>query len=237
MRLLGFTTLHDSRRYAIPRCLDPSHPDTKARCTGGEYAPTNLGTRPGRRCWTAVRNRRSGARRAPPTVTPSEHSPLSTCRKSRGTPSRPHSGQHASPKSPSRVPPLRSMKRTPVADGRCRVPSPPLTPRLVASTTACHLGAPAAALPAPSAAGSRMGHMPSHCPPSASASSPTTFISYLLSHACFSPSIKAKFTKIRGTDHVVPPTRSPERAPPHSPRLAACVVYGRFVVSRGLTNR
>ena len=47
----------------------------------------------------------------------------------------------ASPKSPSRVPPLRSMKRTPVADGRCRVPSPPLTPRLVASTTACHLGA------------------------------------------------------------------------------------------------
>ena len=59
IRLLGFTTLHDSRRYAIPRCLDPSHPDTKARCTGDdEYAPTNLGTRPGRRCWTAVRNRR-----------------------------------------------------------------------------------------------------------------------------------------------------------------------------------
>ena len=29
IRLLGFTTLHDSRRYAIPRCLDPSHPDTK----------------------------------------------------------------------------------------------------------------------------------------------------------------------------------------------------------------
>ena len=28
IRLLGFTTLHDSRRYAIPRCLDPSHPDT-----------------------------------------------------------------------------------------------------------------------------------------------------------------------------------------------------------------
>jgi hypothetical protein len=25
IRLLGFTTLHDSRRYAIPRCLDPSH--------------------------------------------------------------------------------------------------------------------------------------------------------------------------------------------------------------------
>jgi hypothetical protein len=38
IRLLGFTTLHDSRRYAIPRCLDPSHPDTKARCSGdGEY--------------------------------------------------------------------------------------------------------------------------------------------------------------------------------------------------------
>jgi hypothetical protein len=32
IRWLGFTTLHDSRRYAIPRCLDPSHPDTKARC-------------------------------------------------------------------------------------------------------------------------------------------------------------------------------------------------------------
>jgi hypothetical protein len=29
IRLLGFTTLHDSRRYAIPRCLGPSHPDTK----------------------------------------------------------------------------------------------------------------------------------------------------------------------------------------------------------------
>jgi hypothetical protein len=67
IRLLGFTTLHDSRRYAIPRCLDPSHPDTKARCTGDdEYAPTNLGTRPGRRCRTAVRNRRSGPCRAPP---------------------------------------------------------------------------------------------------------------------------------------------------------------------------
>ena len=57
IRLLGFTTLHDSRRYAMPRCLDPSHPDTKVRLTGDdEYAPTNLGTRPGRRCWTAVRN-------------------------------------------------------------------------------------------------------------------------------------------------------------------------------------
>ena len=32
IRLLGFTTLHDSRRYTIPRCLAPSHPDTKARC-------------------------------------------------------------------------------------------------------------------------------------------------------------------------------------------------------------
>jgi hypothetical protein len=31
IRLLGFTTLHDSRRYAIPRCLGHSHPDTKAR--------------------------------------------------------------------------------------------------------------------------------------------------------------------------------------------------------------
>jgi hypothetical protein len=25
---------HDTRRYAIPQCLGPSHPDTKARCTG-----------------------------------------------------------------------------------------------------------------------------------------------------------------------------------------------------------
>jgi hypothetical protein len=31
IRLLGVTTLHDSRRYAIPRCLGPSDPDTKAR--------------------------------------------------------------------------------------------------------------------------------------------------------------------------------------------------------------
>jgi len=54
-RLLGFTTLHDSRRYAIPRCLDPSHPDTKVRLTGDdEYAPINLVARPGRRCWTAT---------------------------------------------------------------------------------------------------------------------------------------------------------------------------------------
>ena len=29
---MGFTTLHDLRRYTIPRCLGPSHPDTKARC-------------------------------------------------------------------------------------------------------------------------------------------------------------------------------------------------------------
>jgi len=37
-------TLHDSRRYAIPRCLGPSHPDTKAQLTGDdEYAPINLG--------------------------------------------------------------------------------------------------------------------------------------------------------------------------------------------------
>ena len=28
IRLLGFTTLHDSRRYTIPRCMGPSHPDT-----------------------------------------------------------------------------------------------------------------------------------------------------------------------------------------------------------------
>jgi hypothetical protein len=39
IRLLGFTTLHDSRRYTIPRCLGPSHPDTKARCTGDDDTP------------------------------------------------------------------------------------------------------------------------------------------------------------------------------------------------------
>ena len=33
----------------------PSHPDTKARCTGDdEYAPINLGTRPGRRCFYLI---------------------------------------------------------------------------------------------------------------------------------------------------------------------------------------
>jgi hypothetical protein len=33
IRLSGFTTLHDSRRYKIPRCLGASRPDTrKARC-------------------------------------------------------------------------------------------------------------------------------------------------------------------------------------------------------------
>ena len=37
--MLGFTTLHDSRRYAIPRCMGPSHPDTKARCTGDDDTP------------------------------------------------------------------------------------------------------------------------------------------------------------------------------------------------------
>ena len=26
--MLGVTTLHDTRRYAIPQCLGPSHPDT-----------------------------------------------------------------------------------------------------------------------------------------------------------------------------------------------------------------
>jgi len=37
--LLGFTTLHDARRYAIPQCLGPSHPVTKARCTGDGDTP------------------------------------------------------------------------------------------------------------------------------------------------------------------------------------------------------
>ena len=42
-RLLGFTTLHESRRYAIPRCLDPSQltPRHKGTVYGvdDEYAP------------------------------------------------------------------------------------------------------------------------------------------------------------------------------------------------------
>ena len=43
IRSLGFTTLHDSRRYAIPRCLGPSHPDTRVRLTGDdEYALSYL---------------------------------------------------------------------------------------------------------------------------------------------------------------------------------------------------
>jgi hypothetical protein len=39
---LGFTTLHDSRRYAIPLsmpALDPSHPDRKARCAAMMNTP------------------------------------------------------------------------------------------------------------------------------------------------------------------------------------------------------
>ena len=66
------------------------------------------------------------------------------------------------------------MKRTPIAEGLRRVPSPPLAPWLVAATTACHLGASLSALRAPSAVGSSMGHMPSHCAPSASASPSTS---------------------------------------------------------------
>ena len=43
-KIVGF---HDATRHATLRnsaMLGPSHPDTKARCTGDdEYAPTNLG--------------------------------------------------------------------------------------------------------------------------------------------------------------------------------------------------
>jgi hypothetical protein len=49
IRLLGFTTLHDTRRYALPQCWAP-HTQTQRH---GVLAmmntpPINLGTRPGR---------------------------------------------------------------------------------------------------------------------------------------------------------------------------------------------
>jgi hypothetical protein len=86
IKLLDFTTLHDSRRYTIPRCLGPSHPDTKARCAVMMIRPytVNLGTRHGRRCWTAVRNRRSGPRRAPPKGTTRPCGPWLARRNTRG---------------------------------------------------------------------------------------------------------------------------------------------------------
>ena len=31
--------LHDVACYVFPRCLGPSHPDTKARCTGDDDSP------------------------------------------------------------------------------------------------------------------------------------------------------------------------------------------------------
>jgi hypothetical protein len=64
--MLGFTTLHDSRRYAIPRCMGPSHPDTKARCTGDDDTPRKPRDSARSVLLTAVRNRRSGPCRAPP---------------------------------------------------------------------------------------------------------------------------------------------------------------------------
>jgi hypothetical protein len=68
-RLLGFTTLHDSRRYiqsyTILRCLGgPSHPDTKARCAAMMIRPYKLRDSARSALLTAVRNlirnRRSG---------------------------------------------------------------------------------------------------------------------------------------------------------------------------------
>ena len=41
----------------MPGPLTPRHKGTV--CGDDEYAPINLGTRPGRRCWTAVRDRRA----------------------------------------------------------------------------------------------------------------------------------------------------------------------------------
>ena len=44
IRLLGFTTLHDSRRYAIPLCWIPHTPRHKGTvCGDDEYAPIDLG--------------------------------------------------------------------------------------------------------------------------------------------------------------------------------------------------
>jgi len=67
IRLLGFTTLHDSRRYTIPRCLGPSHPDTKARCTAesrlvGRFSPVMFA----RACTTEEFAKRARSRASPP---------------------------------------------------------------------------------------------------------------------------------------------------------------------------
>ena len=58
--MVGFHALHDSRRYTIPRCLGPSHPDTKARCAAMMirlYKPRDSARSA---LLTAVRSRRSG---------------------------------------------------------------------------------------------------------------------------------------------------------------------------------
>ena len=42
IRWLGFTMLHDSRRYTIPRCLGPSHPvkgGVRWNCPDGPMPP------------------------------------------------------------------------------------------------------------------------------------------------------------------------------------------------------
>jgi hypothetical protein len=57
-------TTRDATQFRNAGPLTPRHKSTV--CGDDENAPTNLGTRPGRRCWTAVRNRRTGPRRAPP---------------------------------------------------------------------------------------------------------------------------------------------------------------------------
>ena len=49
------------------------------------------------------------------------------------------------------------------------------------------------------------------------------------------PSGTTRENRIRGIDYVMPPTR--KGSTPQSAPIAAYVVYGRFVVSQGLTNR
>jgi hypothetical protein len=59
------------RAARSPLTADSTTYGTPVPTGDDEYAPINLGTRPGRRCWTAVRDRRSGPCRAPPKGTAS----------------------------------------------------------------------------------------------------------------------------------------------------------------------
>jgi hypothetical protein len=57
--MVRFHALHDSRRYTIPRCLGPSHPDTNARCTAMTIRPYKPRDSARSALLTAVRYRRS----------------------------------------------------------------------------------------------------------------------------------------------------------------------------------